>query len=601
MAACGGSPRVAALVVVAWALVLAQGVHAGGGFGVREGADIHLHIAPVQVASSVTADSINTKLTKITQQVAAQARAMDSRLSSLERLVRNALVGTAASASDATASPAATTGKQQVTGHKAAPRATRPSAPITRKGIQDTYLGCAPPKKLPDRTAKEACAAIGLKRTGTRLKSGMPLVEMMHGRQSERDMTNKKRAAICIVGQMRSFPVAFVAWQESLFPLLKTAGTALDLYVITSNSSSFSESAGILSSLPLAGKVVVSEASFLHRPAEDWAWRDRPTTESSMLPGTMLSVLEFNTAKFPEGPGDEAEKRDTYFIQNWQVAKCKEMILRQEAKFEFKYKRVARMRTDVLFHSTHEHIEVKVVAGSCFTDDTAQQCVSATKELHRDQLRKCQRSIDAIESKPVTAKAGWMLPPTFDRGVVGTRDLILNKAFAGLEKLSTTERDSKASWNMERYMPGGLQPDGCRYASPIVRLGRRFDGGFQHRLQDHYSGPLISGLSGRPAVRIANEVPSPRGGHMRLSQAVRDSACTPGRKLHPDIYRLAVDRMARLPAFMDIVTCMEIGSCGANLDGRDDDGCNVGYGETHFKLNAGADTNMSTAAMADWK
>jgi hypothetical protein len=562
-------------------------IYAEGGFGSREGGGVSIQDAPAQVISNAEAEHIRTQLAQLTDQLTAEHNKTESRLAALERLLRQALG----------AAPAAGPPLESANGKaNAKAKAKVPSPPAARyttlRGVTDVFNGCAAPVKLPDRAASKACAAIGMRRVGTRLASGTPLVEVHDPLWYTRDTAVKKRAAICMVGQMRSFPVAFAQWRDYLFPLLRTGGAEIDLYAITSNSSSLVESARILNSLPLAGKSVVSKIAFLHRPDEDWAWRDRPTNAASLLSGTALAVLEFNTAKFPEGPGDEAEKRDSYFIQLWQVAKCKEMILEQEVKFKFKYERVARMRTDVTFVPSEGHghpTPVTSFPSSCLTTDSAEQCVAGMEKLHHDQFIRCQKSISNLDSK----KSSWQLPITHDRAVVGTRDIVLNSAFSGLEQLSTTLRKTfKGSWNLKHFVKFHEPvPGHCTYHTPIMRMSRQLG----------YQGPGSS----RPAVAIGTTV--------TLSQLQANRACAPDRTLNPHntSYHLAIDRMASVPKLRSMVECMEIGSCrvdGENGLHRSQNGllhtpeyCGVKYGEHHFNIKAGADTEVGMDAQPDFK
>jgi hypothetical protein len=444
----------------------------------------------------------------------------------------------------------------------------------SRQDLDDLYLGCTLPRPFSGDSAREACAAIGMKRTGNRLASGEPAVELLD-RWPERNMTNKKRSAVCIVGQMRSFPVSFIGWQTHLFPLMRTDDTDIDLFVITSNSGSLNYSAGILNSLPLAGKVVLNRESFLDRPNEVWSWRDRETAEASPLNGTMLSELQFNTAKFPKGD----DKKDSYFIQHWQVAKCKEMLLEQEAKFKFTYRRVARMRTDVALapmRGNRNH----GVAGFTHHCNTTERCTRDMDEYHREHVLACQGSISSLEAR----RKSWTLKPTFDRGIVGSRDAVL-QGFSGLTAMSTSTA-FEGSWNLERFMGRArrkeMHPEHCNYWMYLLRLGRLKHIAKHQKDQTH-----------RWAMKIQS------GGWNELTGSDR-SACNrsaPGREKHlAGIQQLAITRLAILPGMLDTFKCMEMGNCLAYQD----DNCKKFYGEMHFKLNATGDTSLPTSGMSDF-
>jgi hypothetical protein len=465
------------------------------------------------------------------------------------------------------------------------PTSNRPSAspsspPVTLGAIEEVYNACAKVGKLPDRAVQDACAALGYRRTGTRTALDMPIVQVKD--RPKHDMKKQKRAALCVVGQMRTFPLACSNWQEHLVPIMETGDTELDLYVITSNSSSYQLSEGILDSLPLAGKIVVTNVNFLFRPAETWAWRDRKDTATKM-PGSPAaaqpSIVEFNMANFPQGRISERDKEDTFLIQNWQEAKCKEMILQAEKKHQFKYLRVARMRTDSLFVLGASGCKVEGPPESCFAvgverSERAGRCISAMAAFKAKRVSACQRGVSQSESK----KQPWVIK-TGDTPV-GSRDEILNKAFVGLEKLSAKiNRNSTHSWNNARFHSDASPPAGCGFAAPTLRMS--------------WGKP-----TGQWKAAVNLEWPGePWGAENPEGVQLKTGTCPadPTPEVASDLFKLAMMRHMPLPTMLDAVRCLEIGVCNT----RGGHSCNVHYGEAHVHVKAGKDTEFRAGQFAD--
>jgi hypothetical protein len=463
------------------------------------------------------------------------------------------------------------------------------------------YLGCntSLARVRPDGSAKAACKSLGLERTGTRADSGQPIVKL-RGAKKVVDWTNKKRAAVCMVGQMRSFPVAFANWKnEGLFPLMETANTELDLYVITEDSVSFELSASILDSLPLAERVVVSKASFKFRPNEDWAWRDSPDANAPKLHGHSQSFLEFNEAHFPHGEhDDESEKRDSYFMQLWQMRKCKDLILANEQKHGFEYKRLARMRTDVLFRASPFILEDRksFYQKLCFADRDLGKCAAAIASIQSQQLHACQSSIVAGESQNHTY---WMLEPENDRAIIGSRGTVL-ASFAGLDWLADEQnRNFTGSWNPQKFILAPLvwksaRPRHCDYRTPILRMGQI--------VNRHGSRPRAVPGDDGAAVEPLYGLDVYDGSAVGVSDAQIEEMCMPGTHLPDSVRHLAIRVKTALPIMERVARCMEIGVCPvvAIRGSPHRRGCNIAYGEEHVKLKADADTVLNSAKLADF-
>merc|ERR1712216_797185 len=136
------------------------------------------------------------------------------------------------------------------------------------------------------------------------------------------------------------------------------------------------------------------------------------------------------------------------------------------------------MRTDVLFRpSEKEPWRPRDPPQSCFDNPDLDHCAAVIAAQDSKALRACQARITAVES------ASWRLNPENDRAIVGSRDLLLNHAFTGLEWLANiTNRNSTHSWNPAQWMNGGSPMDmpGCYYGTPILRMGEVVGGHWQH-------------------------------------------------------------------------------------------------------------------------
>jgi hypothetical protein len=83
--------------------------------------------------------------------------------------------------------------------------------------------------------------------------------------------------AICVTGQLRGLPVAWLNWASGpLFRALTADGSQLDLYFVTSNTSSFRVWLPFVESLqPIDVVVADPHFSFIKRQDEKWAVREK--------------------------------------------------------------------------------------------------------------------------------------------------------------------------------------------------------------------------------------------------------------------------------------------------------------------------------------
>lgn len=145
--------------------------------------------------------------------------------------------------------------------------------------------------------------------------------------------------ACCITGQLRGYVLARANRDQSteLQQLLGGDAKRVDWFLITSNSTSFqwyrSVSAPI--STGFLGQYVSTGCQRYERLADvSWAWRDND------------GKPEFNLNCFPHIHSD---LHGTLLVQQWQLQKCRQMVLQQEQLRGQRYERVVRLRTDVVF------------------------------------------------------------------------------------------------------------------------------------------------------------------------------------------------------------------------------------------------------------
>lgn len=150
-------------------------------------------------------------------------------------------------------------------------------------------------------------------------------------------MTTTPRVACCVTGQMRGYHLSRLNWRHASYVNEMFAGSErVEWFLVTPNTTSFrwfteqvaSEGGGFL-------RTHVSIGCHRYvRSNETWGWRDAG------------DALEFNINRFPHM---HASLLGTLLVQQWQLWKCREMLLEQEVRSGIRYDRIVRLRTDVAF------------------------------------------------------------------------------------------------------------------------------------------------------------------------------------------------------------------------------------------------------------
>lgn len=147
-----------------------------------------------------------------------------------------------------------------------------------------------------------------------------------------------KRVAACITGQLRGFPVAFVSWNRTILRLLRAGGEfELDLFLVVANSTSLLHWRPIIDRLDVARLVVTEPTAYYNKTAratDGWAVRRQD------------GVVHFNLGRFP---WFTEHKYGVVLMQQHQLGVCRGAIREHEKLSGFRYRRVARLRTDVVF------------------------------------------------------------------------------------------------------------------------------------------------------------------------------------------------------------------------------------------------------------
>ena len=92
----------------------------------------------------------------------------------------------------------------------------------------------APVEAGKNEGADGACAALDFK-----ILPAARSVSLRNVRESL-SSEGSKRTAVCIVGQLRSLPIAFINWRDGfLFDWLTRTGHSVDFFVVTSKSNSY--------------------------------------------------------------------------------------------------------------------------------------------------------------------------------------------------------------------------------------------------------------------------------------------------------------------------------------------------------------------------
>ena len=190
----------------------------------------------------------------------------------------------------------------------------------------------------------------------------------------------RERVAICITGQLRGFPLAMVNWRGgSLLNILRAGGLEIDWFVVTPNSTSFDVWRPFVESLSPVRVVLLNPEMYFDGEKGGMASGVRVDEEGR---------VHFNMAKFPRiRMSDNPSRMVTVVVQQFQMAKCRDAIIAHEEATNQRYKRVARLRPDILFsglaHSwAHKYLvptepgfPAPDAATSVTHDDTARSAV----------------------------------------------------------------------------------------------------------------------------------------------------------------------------------------------------------------------------------
>ena len=188
-------------------------------------------------------------------------------------------------------------GSKHAAGMKAVCTPSDPGSPVGDR--DEVYVGCAPHTTPADESA--ACKGLGVELTGGASR-GMPTVRLAEAPPT--DPANKKRAAVCVVGQLRSLGVVYMNWEDGpFFQVMRHGEVDLDLFVVTSASSSFELWADFLKSMKPVSTVVATRMSFVSEPGEPWGYfetADADDAAAAKEPKFPQLSVKFNTAKFPQ-------------------------------------------------------------------------------------------------------------------------------------------------------------------------------------------------------------------------------------------------------------------------------------------------------------
>ena len=149
--------------------------------------------------------------------------------------------------------------------------------------------------------------------------------------------TGARRAAVCITGQLRALPITYLNLVRGpLLSLLSAHDAAVDVFLVTSNSSSFATWEQFVASLNLSDLAVVGpQVRFVREWPATWSHRESASTG-----------LAFNLAAYPRYTD---KKHATSLVQQWQLQKCRELITRHESRTGVRFTLAARIRTDAHF------------------------------------------------------------------------------------------------------------------------------------------------------------------------------------------------------------------------------------------------------------
>ena len=189
---------------------------------------------------------------------------------------------------------------------------------------------CVHVKPLSTVMLRESCLAQGLD-IGDGSFGGVSLSAEAQPRRSE----SRYKTAVCVSGQLRGFPIAYLSWTAS--PIWHVLA-ADDLFFVTPNSSSLHVWQRFLDSVrPVDVYVYSAEVVYKGHGS------GRPAVSK-----TTQGRMEFNLDAFPEYSDS---KFGSSLMQQWQLAKCREQIMSHEERTGMQYTHVMRLRADLAIGS----------------------------------------------------------------------------------------------------------------------------------------------------------------------------------------------------------------------------------------------------------
>ena len=283
------------------------------------------------------------------------------------------------------------------------------------------------------------------------------------------------RVAVCVTGMIRGFPVAFLNWKlGSLLRLLKVGGLGIDMFFVTPNTSSLRAWGPFIESLRPIRVVAYKPSAVFHSKAGEESWSVREVD----------GQLHFNLARYPSfvPKYSHSGKHGSVLIQQWQLGVCQRMIIEHEQATGIQYRRAARFRTDSVFSGLARAMRSAVPEGvgfprleaanapfyparkpdeasylTCLRNRTRTQsvheerdkrhqhthCVEALGKERDALVEACEKYLAHVESKRLPWLAGS------ETWLVGSRDVVLNVSFRGLQTLETLRSRHGARLNFE--------------------------------------------------------------------------------------------------------------------------------------------------------
>lgn len=157
-------------------------------------------------------------------------------------------------------------------------------------------------------------------------------ISSLEDRSTGQPTTKTQPAAMCVTGQLRSLPAAYVNWRYGT--LIRSTNADVDFFLVTSRTHSYSTWHSFITSLqPKKVLAIDPQTTIVHNPKLNFS----ATLDASLH-------LSINTAKFPKFRA----KAPSLLIQLWQQSQCRRLILEHEYTSGVRYNRIVRVRSDVV-------------------------------------------------------------------------------------------------------------------------------------------------------------------------------------------------------------------------------------------------------------